>query len=209
VSLKVELRLFGGVTWARCGRNLDVTNRSRALFSMRDVLRVQIELTTDEETGGHVVLARVLRAGKRMQVFFIDFDAKQSNVRRVKPSLKSVRQARAWLLAAGYVHRQGDIGIYARVRLPASAEEIARERQPAEFADLLNRRHRFDPISNSRFFRTAYRHFVQVVSETRMLHPEHPPITLLPGLYGLKGAKGQALGREIPVRIGKPSLVEY
>jgi hypothetical protein len=208
VRLKAGIRPFGAVTWAQRGRNLLVTKGSQALLSLRDVLHVQIESTTDEETCGHVALARVLRAGGRMQVFFIDFDEKQSNVRRIKPSLKSVREARAWLLPPGYVHRQGDVGIYARARLPASAAEIAREQQPTEFASLLNRRHRFEAICNCRFFRTTNRHFVQVVSETRMLHPEHSPVTLLPGLYALRGAKGQAIGHEIPVHIGKPSLVE-
>jgi len=178
------------------------------ILSLHDVVGVTTQSMTCAEPGSQVVFMRVLRTNKRNRYFFIDFDDNQSNIREVHRDLNDLSAVLNWLLPAGYSHRQGDIGIYARQHLPLDRREIPNERQSTEFAGLMNRRHRFDCMQDCKFFRKDNRYFVQVLCRAHMVHPEHPSIALNPGLYELRGAKGRVVGRTVAVRSGKPPFVE-
>jgi len=136
----------------------------RPIVRLDGVVRVRSEEVRCGGSGAGHALIRVRRADGTVQAFFIDFDETQSNIRRVSARLATLAAVLNWLLPPGYAHRQGDIGIYCRTGLPAAAREISLESQPAEFAPLLGRRHRFDPIRECRFHRTVTRYFVQVLS---------------------------------------------
>jgi hypothetical protein len=174
------------------GSDVRITQDGETIVQITNVVRVEEDLLSRPETAQDSVLLRLWQKPDVVRALFIDDDQHQTSVREVDPSLVDVNAVIEWLLPAGYMCRQGDIGIYRRDRLPPNVREV---RVPAD-TERLKRivgRHVLDRQDACKVFISGTRPFVLVQELVRLIHPEHSAIELDKGLYELVASRGRVL----------------
>ena len=192
-------------TWS--GDDLRITRQGELVVELAGVARIGEQASVCEETLQDLLLLKIACADGRTHAFFIDADPVQTNVRAVDPGLEVLEEVLDWLLPQGYVHRQGDVGIYPRSYLPAGARKIDAADYADECVDILSYRHLLEPAVSCNFYCAPGKLcYVLVRDAVRLVHPEHPAIELEPGLYELLGARGVALPQYVGLREGETPL---
>lgn len=201
-----ESQTFHNVQFRWTGQRLTITRGEDHVIDIENVESVVTEQRAAPETHQFLLYLRVHAADKCF-VFFIDADEVQTNVRLVSSDLGTLDEVLGWLLPPGFVHRQGDVGIYER-QPSSDAREIPSAQYPVVFEGVLSGRHSLEDPESCRFFSDGDRYFVEVRRDTCLVHPEHPAITLEPGWYQLVGARGECLPSFIGLRDGESAAYE-
>jgi CBS domain-containing protein len=179
------------ITWS--GRTAHFRRDGEFVTDVEDVQSIDVERRELPESEQTVMLLRLRSGDGSVRTLFLDADPVQSNVREVAPELERLDDVFDWLLEPGYVHRQGDVGIYPASDIPPAARCLA----PAEYADafepILSKRHQPSPAERCEFFVAQNAWFVRAGEGVRLVHPEHHAIALQPGLYEFRGARGTPL----------------
>lgn len=157
------------------------------------VTALELERRDVPESEQTVMLLRLRCGDGSARALFLDADPVQSNVREVAPHLERLDDVFDWLLEPGYVHRQGDVGIYARQAIPILAHRLSAAEYPDAFEPILSKRHQLSPAESCEFFAGGGVWFVRVREAARLIHPEHHALSLEPGLYEIRGAQGTPL----------------
>jgi len=179
---------------------LVMTRQGVFLAEFRDVASIQQEYARIEESQQDVLLLRLHDRHGNVHALFVDNDPVQTNVRLISSEVSRLADVYSWLLPSGYAHRQGDVGLYLRDKLPRNARKVSAKHYPQRFIGILSKRHSFAPIDSLRFYATRNTYYVRVVEPARLIHPEHEAQPLEPGLYRLIGAKGIPLPKFIGLR---------
>lgn len=179
---------------------LVMTRQGVFLAEFRDVSSIQQEYARMEESQQDVLLLRLHDRHGNVHSLFIDNDPVQTNVRLISSEVSRLADVYGWLLPSGYVHRQGDVGLYLRDKLPRNARKVSAKDYPQRFIGILSKRHDFIPTDSLQFYATRNTYYVRVVEPVRLIHPEHDALPLVPGLYRLIGAKGIPLPKLIGLR---------
>ena len=182
---------WGHLLFAWEDATLRVTRHRDIILEIAAVTGITMESEHDDD-GGERGLLRVESPGA-WRAFFVDRNQIQSNVREVDASLTTLTSVLEWLLPPGFVHRQGDIGVYA-CALPRDGEAgDPAASHPGVLAPLLGSRHLFDRPRHCAFIQTGGRYFVAVREPVRLIHPEHSPVEIAAGTYELVRARGRTL----------------
>lgn len=195
--------IFHHVSLHWSGNTLRMTRGEEFVIEVRDVVGLVEERRWLAASEQDILFLRLSTQDGGRRAFFIDSDPVQTNVREVSSELERLDDVFPWLLPLDYTHRQGDVGLYQRTTLPPSAGLITREEYPDSFIHILSKRHALDPVDACDFFSGDGRYHVRVNQPARLVHPEHPAITLTPGIYEFLGARGTPLPEFVGLREGE------
>lgn len=184
------------------GKDLLISRKSEFVTSAKNVRDLVVEEYDEPASSQKILLMRfTCEEGERL--LFIDADPVQTNAREVSPSLQSLKDVYDWLLSPDYAYRHGDVGVYARDTLPVGCQSVSPEKYEAAFEPVLSLRHVFKPAANCEFFVTKDRYFCRIGQDVQLMHPEHAPEALEPGLYEIIAARGVALPNIVGLREGE------
>jgi hypothetical protein len=178
------------------------------VIDVSNVVRLSEEWRESPQTEQTILFLRLFRADGSVCSLFLDNDNVQSNAREVSPDLERLDDVFPWLLDQDFVHRQGDVGVYACAQVPLLATLVSEEHVLDMFEPVLSRRHTFDPLSSCELFVGNNSYYVRVNKPVRLIHPEHRSIPLAIGLYEIRGARGTALPNYIGLRDNERAALE-
>lgn len=195
---KIDIRWDGETAMLRRGEEY--------VANIPGVIAITEERRDLPESEQVVLLLRLFRRDGSVRTLFLDTDPVQSNVREVAPHLERLDDVFDWLLEPGYMHRQGDVGIYAAAAIPADCRAVAAAEYADHFAPILSKRHALEPLEACEFHVGDGTYFVRVHGPARLVHPEHHAIAVAPGLYEIRGARGTPLPEIVGLRHGEQQV---
>ncbi len=77
--------------------------------------------------------------------------------------------------------RHGDVLIASVEQIPSKAEQV--HTTVLAFGEVTGHSHRTEDAQKAQLWKYGAQMFLEVKSETRIVHQEHKPLTLPPGLY--------------------------
>jgi len=192
MEIGVDTSFFGiSVSWE--GRTARFRRGAEYVTDVADVVELATERRDAPAAEQSVMLVRLRSADGTVRALFLDADPVQSNAREVGPHLERLDEVFDWLLEPGFLHRQGDVGIYGVAAPQSGAQPVAVADYADRFEPVLSKRHQLSPAEACEFLAGDGKWFVRVHRATRLIHPEHPALALAPGLYELRGARGEPL----------------
>jgi hypothetical protein len=195
---------FHGLSFRWSGRDLRISRGAMCLVELAGITRLATERRRTSSSQ-LMLLECALGDGTRRRLF-IEGDERQASAREVAADLDDLDAVLGWLLPPGYAYRQGDVGFYRREALPLGLRPVESSDDRRECEQVLGRRHLLDPPDACRLWVDGAA-YVDVLRETRLVHPEHEPVTIEPGTYEIVAARGVPLPIEPEVRTAKEFLV--
>lgn len=200
--------IFHHVKLGWIGNTLRMTRRTDFVVEVPGVRRVALEYRWVSASEQDILFLRLFLENGKARAFFLDNDPVQTNVREVSAELERLEDVFRWLLPTEYIHRHGDVGIYRRESVPVTSHLIPVQSYPESFVPILSKRHALEPAISCEFYTGDGRYHLKVIQPARMVHPEHPAISLSPGIYELLAARGAPLPEFVGLRDGESAQLE-
>ncbi|MGJ4939536.1 CBS domain-containing protein [Bradyrhizobium sp. HKCCYLS1011] len=182
---------FFNLTFVWYGRKLAIVRQGELVTEIDGVMRLQEQYRYESGSKQHVLLLTVDSEQSGRRVLFIDADPVQTNVREVDCALSNIDETYAWLLPQDFLHRQGDVGIYARDAVPGHLPLVPSGDYERVFEPAFSGRHVLVPVEGFVFYSDGSSFYVEVLcAKARIMHPEHHPVELRSGFYEIREARG-------------------